>query len=362
MRICLFANPQSVHTRRIVEGLVRRGVSMHVVYNGEGCIPHATYEPFAIPAFGPLNPMRRNARRRRYLRRFFREFDVVGVHFLHHWGITPETADDGCLTVTPWGSDICPPPGGPQPSDATLDRRRALLRCAHRVTALCDSFAADIARFADLDETCIERVPLGVDLELFKPPATRPRQPVVGFNKGFGHAYGADVLIQAMPQVIDAVGGVAFELAGDGPLRQECLTLALSLGVSDRIRWIDRVPCHTQVPRMMSRWTIAAVPSFTESFGVAALEAAAMQIPVVASRVGGLRETVAHGQTGLLVPAGDPERLALAIIDLLRDRDRCVAMGEAGRQFVAERFEWNDCVTRWLDFYERAAGVVSCRN
>jgi glycosyltransferase involved in cell wall biosynthesis len=77
-----------------------------------------------------------------------------------------------------------------------------------------------------------------------------------------------------------------------------------------------------------------------ESFGVAAIEASACEVPVVATRLGGVPEAVVDGQTGILVPPFDAKSLAEACISLIRDPQRRKTLGKAGRQFVLERYQW----------------------
>ena len=96
------------------------------------------------------------------------------------------------------------------------------------------------------------------------------------------------------------------------------------------------------------------MPSRAESFGVAALEAQACGVPVVASRVGGLPEVVRHNETGLLVPPDNPQALAEAIAALLVDHERRAVMGAAARRWVAERYRWKDSVDMMEDVYRQA--------
>lgn len=358
MRVCLFATSKAVHGRRVIEGLIGRGIRVHLVHRDPGEVPGATCEQYAVPGVSLRSPRRWAARQRRYLGRFFREFDAVGVFFLNDWGFDAEIVEEGRLAVWPWGSDVCPPPSAPPSSAEAAERRRCLLRCADAVATCSDWFGAKVADFAGLDRGCVRTVPLGVDLQTFKPAAELPAEPVVGFVKGFGLAYGPGYLVRAMPRIAAAVPDVRFELVGDGPLLDPCCELAETLGVAERIRWLLQVP-HEEVPGVLRRWQVSVIPSVCESFGVAALESSAMQVPVVASKVGGLPETVIDGQTGTLVRAADSEAIADAVIDLLRDRDQRIAMGQAGRRFVGDRFEWTECVSRWVDFFESAASGLT---
>ena len=354
MRICIFAKPDAVHTRRVVAGLVERGFSVRVMFNGPGEVPGATYEPFKVPDLKVHKPMRRDLRRYRYLRAIFDRHDLVAAFFLHHWALDREAVGDGRLVVWPWGSDVCPPPVGTAPSAATLNRRRTMLRSATDICTCGEWFADQVADFAGVRRRRISICPLGVDTNRFRPGDGERGGMIVGFMKGFGGAYGSTDWVRAIPRVVTAHPATRFEMVGGGPLLDQCRQLAHRLGVDGAIDWLPPQP-HDRMPDIISRWTVSVMPSLTESFGVAALECAACGVPVVASRVGGFCETVRDGQTGLLTDPNDPRGLADAVIGLLSDPARRRAMGDAGRRFVIERYEWRDCADRWADYLTSAA-------
>lgn len=354
MRICFFGKPDSPQMRRVAASLAARGHAITVVFKGPGVVPGANYLPFAIPRMSLRHPHRWRVRRSRYLNAFLDAHDVVSIQFLHSWGFTPEMMARGCFTVRPWGSDITPPASGPQPSAGTLARRREMIRCAAAVQVTCDSFAEAVARFAEVDAATIRRTPLGVDLDAFRPAVTPPREQVVGFLKGFGHAYGALDMVAAIPAVIQACPEARFELVGEGPLLAPSRELAAQLGVMGHIRWLPRLAAR-EVPHKLAGWCLSAIPSVSESFCIAALESAAAGVPVVAARVGGLTETVHDGETGLLVAPGDSAALAEAIIALLQDDVRRARLARQARQFVSERFAWHRCMDAWESFFVEAA-------
>jgi glycosyltransferase involved in cell wall biosynthesis len=357
VRICLFANPHALHTRRIATALAGRGLSVHIVHRDFFDIPGVTSECFAVPGPGLRYPFRRVARRDKYLTRFFREYDVVCVGFLNNWGFEPEVISEGSLAVWPWGSDICPPPGSPPISEHSLRRRLIMLRHAHAIAAFGSWFAQAIADYAGIGQGRVHIAPLGVDLNVFKPRPAPEGPPIVGFLKGFGRAYGPDHLVRAMPRIIASVPGVRFEMVGAGPLLDTCRALADSLKVSDHVRWTPPVP-HQHVPDLIAGWRLSVIPSVRESFGLAALESSAMGVPVVASNVGGLPETVLDGRTGSLAAVGDSDAIAQAVIDLLCDHDKRRAMSEAGRRFVQTRFSWSECVSQFVTFLEAARSTA----
>ncbi len=359
MRVCIFGDARSVHVQRLAAGLAARGVSLHVVTHKPAEVPGATVEPFAVPRAAWSNPRRWDARRLRYLRSFAQRFDVVHIHFLHDWGFTGEMLDEGCFVVTPWGSDIVPPPGEGLPTEPLRETRVRMLRSARKVTAWGSWFAGAVARFAGIEAERIERLPLGVDLHLFRPMARSPRDARaghrVGFFKGFREVYGATFLVRAMPTVLVEFPRTQFHLIGDGPQLTACKQLAGRLGVDFSIQWIAR-QAHRNLPHHLAGWDLTVIPSLCESFGAAALESSAMEVPVVASRVGGLPETVRDGVTGTLVPPAAPEQLADGIIRMLNDSDLRRQMGASGRAMVAAEYEWGAILDRWVKVYAEAIG------
>ena len=98
------------------------------------------------------------------------------------------------------------------------------------------------------------------------------------------------------------------------------------------------------------------LPSETESFGMAALEAMTSEVPVIATNSGGLPEVVTTGETGFLLPVGDVEAMAAAGIAILRDDDLRRRMGKRAREVAVERFDEAKIVPLYREMYERVSG------
>lgn len=152
------------------------------------------------------------------------------------------------------------------------------------------------------------------------------------------HRKGADVLIDAAAQA--RARGVPAELAivGDGPERQALEALVADRGLGAAIRFHGALD-ETSVAAVLRQSSVLVVPSFSEGLPVVIMEAMASGLPVVASAVDGIPELVRDGETGTLVPPGDPERLADAILTLLHDPALARRMVEAGRQLVVARHD-----------------------
>ena len=363
MRVCLFGDAQSVHLQQLVPGLAAQGLAVHVVTHKPAEIAGATIERFAVPPPSLTNARRWRNRRREYLRGFLRRFDVINIHFLSDWGfcsddgagLRADELEDACVAASPWGSDIVDPPGETPASCALTKTRVALLQAAAIITTCGPSFADTVAEFAAIPRQSVRVLPFGVDIDLVHPLGTRsPSQPpVVGFFKGFREVYGPTCLIRAIPYVLAAIPRARFELIGDGPALPQCQSLARELGIDACVTWIPR-QTHGNLAQFLSHWVVSVIPSVHEAFGVAALESAAMRVPVVASDVCGLRDTVQNGVTGILVPPSDPPALAAALISLLSDETRMAEMGAAGRDMVERYFRWSQLIPRWVAAYHEA--------
>jgi D-inositol-3-phosphate glycosyltransferase len=126
-------------------------------------------------------------------------------------------------------------------------------------------------------------------------------------------------------------------------------TLAADLGLTDRVHFFDPVPHHL-LSSFYRAADVLVMPSRSESFGLAAVEAQACGVPVVAARVGGLAYTVAESESGLLVDGHDPRSFAAAVTAILDHpefRDRL----STGATNFAARFSWTAAADRFLDLY-----------
>ena len=139
-------------------------------------------------------------------------------------------------------------------------------------------------------------------------------------------------------------------MVGDGPLRAECQAILQSAGV-DELAWLPGE--RADVPDVMRGLNCFVLPSLAEGISNTILEAMATALPVVASRVGANAELVAEGTTGLVVPAGDAQALAVGLLRLANDPLVASAMGLAGRQVVEQRYSLNAMVAAYEGVYRR---------
>ncbi len=139
-------------------------------------------------------------------------------------------------------------------------------------------------------------------------------------------------------------------MCGDGPSREGAERLAADYGLADDVLFIGQVP---NIADFLSVADILLVPSETESFGLAALEALACEVPVIATRVGGLGDVVLEGETGYLVEVGDIKTMAERAVDLLQDDKKRRHMGARGRAWAIERYNTERVIPQYIDLYQR---------
>ncbi len=142
-------------------------------------------------------------------------------------------------------------------------------------------------------------------------------------------------------------------LVGDGPDRAKVERYCRECGICSDITFVGSVPAIEEV---LVGADLFLLPSETESFGLAALEALSCKVPVLATAVGGLPEVVDHGETGFLFEVGDTEAMAKAAVTLLSDPELRSEFGERGRARALERFREDRIVARYRRVYSRVLG------
>ena len=168
-----------------------------------------------------------------------------------------------------------------------------------------------------------------------------------------GHLY----FLESAKAVLKEVPDAYFLALGEGPLRGSLEKRVREMGIQNRVKFLG---LRRDVPRVLK---ISQVFSFTpvagESLGTAALEALAMEVPVVAFNVGGIEASVRHGKTGFLVEPKDVEGLARYTVKLLKDKSLRCRMGKAGRRWMLKAFSEEGLVEGNIAFYRRLTKRLS---
>jgi PEP-CTERM/exosortase A-associated glycosyltransferase len=246
------------------------------------------------------------------------------------------------------------------------------LRHADHVTCICEGLRADIVgRGVPAGDVTV--IPNAVDAEAFSPGAVpdaalRRRlgldgAEVIGFIGSFYAYEGLDLLLDAFPRVLAQRPSARLLLVGGGFQEEALHAQAKALGIADKVVFSGRVP-HDEVQRYYDLVDVLAYPRhamrLTELVTpLKPLEAMAQQRIFVASDVGGHKELVRDGVTGLLFEAGNAAALAATLSGLLADRSRWSALRAAGRAFVERERTWQSSVARYQAVYRKLAPAAS---
>lgn len=206
-------------------------------------------------------------------------------------------------------------------------------------------------------------IPNGIDVEQWPDPSRRSDAgPLVLVSIGrLDRQKGYDDLLQALHILARRLilpGRLRVDIVGVGPRRRSLEHTVLSLGLSLVVRFVG---WQSDPERWLASADGLVLASRWEGMPNVVLEAMALSRPVIATSVEGTRELVIDGRTGWTVPPGQPDRLAEAIGDFLEGRDRHGAMGQAGRQLVAEHYSLNSMVSRYDELYSNLLGFANER-
>ncbi|MGC9503954.1 glycosyltransferase [Baaleninema sp.] len=253
----------------------------------------------------------------------------------------------------------------PPIASTRLETEKRCIETADRVIATSPQEADDMRQVTQQGN--IDVIPCGTDVHRFgavsKQEARRelgisPHTKLVFYVGRFDPRKGIETLIRAIGrsqlrgkadlQLI--IGGGSRSGHKDGDERDRLIALVRDLGIEELVHFPGRI-ADGQMAEYYAAADVCVVPSHYEPFGLVAIEAMASRTPIVASAVGGLQYTVAHEETGLLVPAKDDAAFAEAIDRILLDSDWRDRLGNAARQRVLDQFSWESVAQQLGEVY-----------
>ena len=279
-------------------------------------------------------------------------WDVPLVHSMH------TTAKVKNLTLA--DGDV------PEPAARAIGEAQ-VVEVADRIVANTDEEAAQLVGLYDADPDRVVTVPPGVDLDVFSPGSRAAARRALDvpedaylllFVGRIQPLKAPDVLIRAAARMLELQPSLRDRLvvavvggpSGSGLAQPRALqALAARLGVEDVVRFVDPVP-QDLLPHWYRAADVTVVPSYSESFGLVAIESQACGTPVLAASVGGLRTAVCDGTSGLLVPGHDPDDYASALAALANDPARRAVLSRGALDHAA-RFGWGATAGRMLGLY-----------
>ncbi len=244
-------------------------------------------------------------------------------------------------------------------NDTSPPERRAvelrILEEVDLILATCPAEVEELTTLYDADPSRLTVVPCGVDQRAFRPVERDLARGALGLSDEPTVVYvgrivarkGVDTLVEAftlLPRRLDARLVIVGGEPGGSPEAARLSELADDLGISERVSFAGSRPQEDLRHYYGAADVAVSVPHY-EPFGMTPLEAMACATPVVGARVGGIKTSVADGETGYLVPPRDPEALADRILRLLSDPPLRLRMGRAARRRIEEHYTWEHVAT-----------------
>jgi glycosyltransferase involved in cell wall biosynthesis len=349
MKICFLADGPNSHTKKWVTYFASRDYEVHLITFRPETIPLVEVHsiPLKIPVgIGPAVSLTAKIGYFGYLIRVKRMIhklspDLLHAHYATSYGLMGAFSDYHPFVLSIWGSDVFD-----FPHKSYFHRRMIeyVMSRADAITATSRILTEETKKYLK-NRKDIYTVPFGVDVEIFKPSNSRDKKDgdriVIGVTKQLERKYGINYLLQAFARCCQTRTNLELWIVGEGSEETRLRSLCQRLNIQDRVRFLGFIP-HEEIPQHIKQIDIAVIPSILESFGVAAVEASACGIPVVASRVGGLPEVVKDQETGFLVSPADSDMLSEKLSTLIENPMLRKKMGEAGRRFVLSRYVWEE--------------------
>lgn len=360
MRICFIAPASNYHTVKWSRWFSERGHEVHVISFIDAEIQGVKVH-FIDPGVAASDS---DSKKLKYLLHFrdvrklvhMIDPDVVNAHYATSYGAVTALSGIKGYALSVWGSDIY---DFPLKSPLHKLLLKFSLKRAGLIFSTSKAMAEETHKYTDKN---IEITPFGVDMNLFNPSKKEKSNGkfVVGTVKALTPKYGIDSMLYALAEVVEKRPDIPItaRIAGKGPKEDEYKRLASELGIDHVVTWLGFIS-QEKAAYEWANMDIGIIASTleSESFGVSAVEAEACGTAVIISDIPGLMEATKPGITSMVFERMNSGQLANAIIALYDDEELRKSMGHAGRLFVQERYELNQCFTKIEKLFERMMNI-----
>lgn len=361
MKVLFLSAIENTHTIRWVNALVHKGLEVTLVgmknSNNEKnkSLIDIKVKIIYLPIKGKLGY---------YLNRFFinkivekENPDIINVHYASGYGTLGRFIKFENKLLNVWGSDVYDFP------NQSKIKKQILIKNLNSYKAIASTsycMAKETEQYL-LKNQKIYITPFGVDIEKFKNLNLEKKEDkiTIGIVKTLEFKYGVEYLIRAIKELEKILDKENFEkvkvkIYGKGYLKETLENLAKELKIEEKIKFEGFI-LNSEVPKAINEIDIFVVPSIldSESFGVAAVEAMACEVPVIVSDADGLKEVVIDNKTGFIVPKKDYKAIAEKIKILINDRELRKRLGKIGRERVIELYNWSSNVENMIDIYKK---------
>ena len=360
-KVLFLADGSSIHTKRWVNSLSEKGLTIHLFSLRPVEISEYPSENFSFTAFNcqkrfgglsKLNYLKVLPELKKVIADF--KPDILHAHFATSYGLLGALSGFHPFILSVWGSDVFDFPKKSFLHKSILEYN---LKKADKILSTSHVMAEETKIYTGKK---IEVTPFGINTDQFKPEkadraALTPfaeEDIVIGTIKLLEEKYGINYLIEAFSIVSQKYNELPLKLliVGDGSERKNLENLAKELTIDEKVYFAGMAD-YSKVPYFNNVLDVYAALSNYESFGVAIIEAQSCGKPVVVSNVGGLPEVVEDGKTGFVVEKKNAEAAAEKLEKLVLDTGLRCMMGKAGRERVLKLYDWNENVAQMMKIY-----------
>ena len=365
MKILFLSDASSIHTKRWVNSIVEKGVTVHLFslkpVNAADYPDHDfTFTHFNLQKrFGGLSKLS-YLKVLPELKKVSAGFkpDILHAHFATSYGLLGALSGFHPFVLSVWGSDVFDFPKKSFLHKTLLEYN---LKKADKILSTSHVMAEETKNYTGKE---IEVTPFGIDTVKFAPEKAdrteltpfSENDIVTGTIKLLEKKYGINYLIEAFSMLCKKHLELPLKLliVGDGSERKNLETLSETLGIKEKVYFAGMAD-YSKVPYFHKVIDIYAALSIldSESFGVAIVEAQGCGKPVVVSNVGGLPEVVEDGKTGFVVERKNAAAAAEKLEKLVLDSTLTEEMGKAGRERVLKLYDWNENVAQMMEIYNK---------
>jgi glycosyltransferase involved in cell wall biosynthesis len=367
MKVMILADPSSAHTIKWINALSKMGVDIFLygltVYKPQNYFSLRNLRIYTEELDSAIFAKKDGSyfkavylKQLKKLKMFVNEYkpDILHSHYATSYGLLGAWTGFHPYVVSVWGSDVY---NFPHQSFVHGALFRYILSRADNILSTSNIMAKETKKYTNKG---VEVTPFGIDLDMFCPKQVEnpfsPDDIIVGTVKSLEKKYGVEYLIKAFGIVKKMNPGLPLKLliVGSGSQMDSLKILAKELGLSEDTVFTGPIN-YFDIPRFQNMIDIHVSLSIehSESFGVSVLEACACGKPVVVSNVGGLPEIVEDKATGFIVEKENPDEAAIAIQELIHNKELRKTLGMKGRERVKLYYNLKNNSEQMLKIYER---------
>ena len=362
-KLAILADPHSTHTYKWVHNLSKKGYEILLI--GIGDKTTQLYDELKNVQCKCIL-VRKNQQNRKLdfikltnlfhffkIKKEIRAFspDILHSFYASSYGLIGALCNVRPYVISIWGSDVFE-----FPNKSFLHKKilKYSLGKADRLCATGEVLKKESQKYTSKD---IDTIPFGIDTDYFKPSTKKNNQPItIGTVKHFKTIYGIETLIQAIAKLKNEKFLSTFKLllVGDGPEKENYLSLADSLGILDEIEFPGFI-MNNQLASYYQQMDVVVIPSLRESFGISVLEGMSCAKPVIASDINGFNE-VGSSETITYFEAGNSADLAIKIKSCIENKVSYNEKAKKARERVIELFSEQACVEKKVNLYQQLIG------